>query len=170
MKMVGGTGIIGQDWICEFGKEKYLYKNGDECTSITGGWIKGGYNRGTNGTITKEENCMVLFCPQNNKKNTITISTNNRINLKNKKIYIDLEVDYTGNIQNKGLASILLDSSNSIYSYGDNIPYLKRKIEKGKQLIECIPNIEEGYVQICCDLWTSSDTSLEVKIYKVYVK
>ena len=53
----------------------YLYNEGDECTALTGGWSKAGYNRGV-ATLTKNATNMTLYV-STSLNQTVSVLTEN---------------------------------------------------------------------------------------------
>jgi len=70
----------------------YLYNQGDECTSLTGGWIRK-YNYDGTGTLTKNATNMQLTCYRRASYGygLISICTNNKIDLTN---YSSLNIEF----------------------------------------------------------------------------
>ncbi len=67
----------------------YLYKEGNECNFITGGWKHSGYHVNNTGTFTKNEDNIYLYAPMNAR---IFCSQTKPIDLTNySKLYIEIE-------------------------------------------------------------------------------
>ena len=73
-------------------QRKFLYNKGDECAVLSGGW--GTYTSG--GTVTKNDNCMVIYVG-NNSSYRANAYTNNYIDLTNyNKLIITADTLVTG--------------------------------------------------------------------------
>lgn len=71
---------INKEWISWFVFDGYLYKPGDECVDVTGGWSQVSYPGYSNGSVSKGSSEIAFRCSSNNQ--AAVIQTNNKINFK----------------------------------------------------------------------------------------
>ena len=114
-------------------KKVYLYKEGNECIDITGGWsdllINSSYTNNTESYVNKYDSYMELYFTHSNKSNypSVYVRTNNPIELAGaKNINIDFEtISYTANTgftyNNSGMG---LNDSETISLNGLNIKHI----------------------------------------------
>lgn len=158
--------LIGKvDLLGEYDDGKlYLYKDGDECIDLTGGWLKGGYTRGT-GTLTKEDDCMELYT-NTSANQTVTVLTKNKVNLTGySKIAYDLTLTASPDAEwsNVGVTDSVSSTSNN--------PISSTAFEEGKKYINeditifCdISNINSNkYVFVCNNTGVNTTATFKIK-------
>ena len=160
-KGIGGVarrntqGWIGVSGVARrvFSKQQFLYNLGDECSSITGGWAKGGYARGS-ATVTKNSDHILLKSTSSGNQ-TVTVFTKNKINLTNySKLYIEFQ--YTTTVNDQGYTRLLIDDA--IENKADaQIDYLdKINSYTGTMYMNISNRNTSYYVGVQIDHWSSS--------------
>ena len=108
-----GEGFKIQHQLPIFDTNVYLYKEGDEGTALTGGWVKTETSWSLNtGTVTKNDTNMEFYAPQTK---AITYGTFNAVNLTNY-TKINLICGITSSSASKSSAYIFIRSDKSSYS------------------------------------------------------
>lgn len=129
-------------------EKSYLYKNGDECSALSGGWSKGSFNQGTAENIEGYLNLL----PNG------SVFTIKSINLSNySKIYIELQ------------SNLLIFRIDTTLSHNENW-YDKEymKITKpNKSIVEIDISTVEGEKQLGFQAW---EAGANAKIYKIWLE
>ena len=159
-------------WVDVWPSEKYLYKSGDECTDITGGWTSDGYTfcngvgteRIVQASYEKRSECMYLYC--NGEGKTGILGMNTPINVTPyKKIYVD--VTSYGGSTGQGMTFSMSPTKKVDFSFPGRpiLPLLKDGI---RYMYECDISQLSGnmYVALCCE----NGTQRKGYIYNIWLE
>lgn len=131
----------------------YLYKDGDECASITGGWEGTNFSTFSKGTLTKNSDNINLTCPSGNY--WIVASTTNKVDITK---YSKLKVEYKGNVRTSYGVSTSINPCNFTSYSSTNTSY--------NGIVEHNISSLSGsyYVNV------GSEGSANINIYKVWLE
>lgn len=145
-------------------KKLWLYREGDECDDVAGGWVKSGYSRGS-ATLTKNADNMTLSCTASGNQ-TATVLTANKIDVTDYS-NVCIEFEYTNSTSygmyifgvTSSTANTALNASTTVALYAKDNIYSDSGIAK----IDVSDVSGEYYIGASNDRWTSGNAKLIVK-------
>ena len=145
----------------------YLYKNGNEYTDITGGYV----NTGTTGGSMKNDGTSLVIKAERNSSGfkVCFANTNNTINLSNYSV-LKIECSIDNSDSTKGHVTFGLHNSKGVYPQTSAVVY-RGGLDKGIVSID-IKNINSSQYLIIRPLIeaTSSSTHVTCKVYNIWLE
>lgn len=143
----------------------YLYNTGDECTSVTGGWAKSGYSRGS-ATAVKNSNNLTLSIKTSGNQ-TATMLTKNKINMSGYSKLI-AKVEYTTTSSN-GLARLMIVGTTENQADAQAAHKSIDNSYTGTLTLDVSGYTSSYYIGLQIDGWTNSKTA-RFKITEVWLE
>ena len=151
----------------------YLYNHGDECTHITGGWVRAGQNFSINGPPAFSKEADHLLLDEMNARGCVSIAVGNKIDLSAyRKIVIDCTAE---SLTQDGWIVFLIGSKVTDggaghtleHCYGDyrRLTYFTNTSFSGKLEFD-ISDLTEGYPAFQCSNWKQSAPQ-RLRVYSV---